>query len=141
MAKQTSGSLHLTKKVDYGLLLLAILSKQEKKERVSINEVAKENNIPHSFLQKIANQLQKDGLVKTERGKYGGSSLAKPANKITIKAVIESLDGPIAITACSCTKTAPCKRAKICEIKTGLQNFNKEIEKFFLSKTLDKFIS
>ncbi len=141
MAKQTSGSLHLTKKVDYGLLLLATLSKKKKGEQISLNEIAKENSIPHSFLQKIANQLQKDGMIKTERGKYGGSSLAKPANKITIKAVIESLDGPIAITPCSCANCAPCKRAKICEIKAGLQKFNEEIKKFFLSKTLDKFIS
>lgn len=140
MNKQQSGSLHLTKKIDYGLFLLAVLVKQKKGEQCSIKMIAEENNIPFSFLQKIANELQKKGLIKSERGKYGGCRLAKSPGKITLKHVIEALEGPIQITNCTCTDCTPCDRSKFCLIKKGLQKMNKELEKFFLSKTLKDFI-
>ena len=141
MNKQQSGSLHLTKKTDYGLLLLSILANKKTGDQFSIKTIAKENKIPFSFLQKIANSLQKSGIIKSERGKYGGHALAKKPENITIKAVIESLEGQIAITQCSCSPKISCERSHLCKIKKSLRNINDEIKKYFLSKTLKEIIS
>jgi len=138
---QKSGSLHITKKTEYGLFILATLAKKRKENHISIRTIAKENQIPLPFLQKIANSLQKNGLIKSERGKYGGHMLAKTANKITVREVVEALEGEVAITPCSGKNSKECKRAKFCEIKKSMHKINEVIRDHFLSKTIDKIIS
>ncbi|MFA6992726.1 MAG: Rrf2 family transcriptional regulator [Candidatus Gracilibacteria bacterium] len=135
---QKSGSLHLTKKTEYGLFLLATLAKRGKSGHLSINTIAQENNVPLAFLQKIANSLQKQKLIKSERGKYGGHILAKPANKITIREVVEVLEGQIAIAPCLRKGAKKCKHENFCQIKNSLSKINDEIKDHFLSKTIDK---
>lgn len=140
-AKQKSGSLNLTKKADYGLFLLVTLAKG-KLEKKSIKTIAEENNLSLSFLQKIAGDLQKGGIITAERGKFGGYKLAKPPTKITLKEVLETLEGPIAITPCfnSAKGMGCCAHKPFCSIKNGLKKINEEIKNTLLSKTLQHFI-
>lgn len=137
---QKNGSLHLTKKTEYGLFLLATLAKNKKDDQSSMNTISRENHIPLPFLQKIANSLQKNNLIKAERGKYGGYSLAKPAKKITIREIVETLEGEIAIAPCMKKTAKKCKRANCC-IKKCLESINEDIKSHFLSKTVDQIIS
>jgi len=142
---QRSGALHLTQKVDYGIMLLIALEEAQQENEgaiksTSVNTMAKELNLSTSFLQKIAHLLQKSRLIKAQRGKYGGYKLTNPIEKTTIKDVIEALEGPIAIVPCI-KNTNLCKRTTKCNIKKGLNKLNDEIQNFFLSKTIDQFIS
>lgn len=139
--KQRSGALHLTQKVDYGIMLLiALQENSESNSGSSINSLAENLALSPSFLQKISHLLQKEGLIKATRGKYGRYSLTMPLEKITIKKLIESLEGPIAIVPCL-KNSLSCKRTAKCKIKEGLNRLNNEIQNFFLSKTIDSFIS
>ncbi len=135
---QRSGALHLTQKVDYGMMLLIALDEAEQSK--SATSMAKELNLSISFLQKIAHLLQKAKLIKAQRGKYGGYKLIKPLEQTTIKDVIEALEGQIAIVPCL-KSSSLCKRTASCNIKRGLNNLNNEIQEFFLTKTIDQFIS
>jgi Rrf2 family cysteine metabolism transcriptional repressor len=141
--KQRSGALHLTQKVDYGLMLLIHLSKTKKTDSISIKKIAEEKDLSFSFLQKIARILLKSNIIEAQRGKYGGYKLGKDPTKINLAEIIEILEGPIAIVPClkpSCTPTC-WKRNKKCEVKSGLEKINKEIERFFKEKTLAQIIS
>ncbi len=140
---KTSGSLHITKKVDYGLFLLAILSQNKKDSLSSIKTIADENKLSFTFLQKVAGLLLNANMIEAIRGKYGGYKLSKPVKKITVKEVIEALDGEIALTTClkANAKEKYCKRMAFCPIHKGLGKINKEIMDSFLSKTLDKIIA
>lgn len=139
--KQKSGSLNLTKKADYGLFLLTVLAKKELTAK-SIKTIANENNLSFSFLQKIARILQKGGLITAERGKFGGYHLAKTPEKISLKKILETLEGPIAIVPCFMrTPQNPCcSHKQFCAIKNGLKKINDEIKNTLLSKTLKHFI-
>lgn len=137
--KQRSGALHMTQKVDYGIILLTNLANN--KTSTSIKTVAEANNLSFLFLQKIARLLQKSKIIKAERGKFGGYVLTEKPKDLTLKTIIESLEGPIAITPC----LRPfgknlCKHSKVCEIKRKFQELNLEIQEHFLSKTLNYFI-
>lgn len=140
-SKQSSGSLHLTRKTDYGLLLLSLLAEKKSDEQISIRKISEANHIPFYFLQKIARSLQASGLIRSERGKYGGHRLARPPQKITLKEVVESLEGPIMITQCTGTKTCSCECSEFCTIKSGMRRVNEDIKQYMLSKTLDTFIA
>jgi Rrf2 family protein len=65
-----------------------------------VNEVSKAQRIPETYLAKSFQRLSKTGLLKSTRGLNGGFSLGKPAKDITMKQVIEVLEGPIAINRC-----------------------------------------
>jgi len=140
-AKQKSGSLNLTKKADYGLFLLTILA-QEKTNTKSIKAISEQNNLSFSFLQKIARELQKGGLITSERGKLGGYQLTKKPGEITLKEILEALEGPIAIAPCfmNTPRDLCCSHKPFCAIKNGLKKINEEIKTALLSKTLKHFI-
>jgi len=141
-SQKLSGSLHLTKQVDYALFFLVSLAKREKLEVASIQKTAKENNLSFSFLQKVARTLQQGNLIKAGRGKYGGYSLSKTPNKITLKEILEVLEGPISITPCLNSDISKiCNQKGFCKIRSGLKKINEEIKQAFLSKTLQHFIS
>ncbi len=145
---KTRGALHLTQQVDYSILILATLAtigktrSEAKKEPIStsIKQIAEENDLSFLFLQKIAQKLSKANLIKSERGKFGGYTLIKKPEKITLKEIIESVEGKISVVPClNADTTTCCKKNKKCAIKAQLSALNTEMENFFLSKTLDSF--
>lgn len=60
------------------------------------DRIAREQGIPIKFLENILSQLNRSGLVNSQRGAEGGYWLARPANKITLAEVIRAVDGPLA---------------------------------------------
>ncbi|MBV9664046.1 MAG: Rrf2 family transcriptional regulator [Actinobacteria bacterium] len=60
------------------------------------DRIAHEQGIPIKFLENILSQLNRSGIVNSQRGADGGYWLARPANKITVAEVIRAVDGPLA---------------------------------------------
>lgn len=142
-AVQKNRLFHVSQKLDYGLFLLTRLTRT--KTPLSIRKIALENHSSFYFLQKIARDLKKSQLIKSNRGKNGGYQLAKKANKISLKEIVESLEGSITIVPC--LKNNPyaivpnCVRESRCTMKIGMRKINGEIENMLLEKKLDYFIS
>ncbi len=64
------------------------------------SEVAAAEKIPVNFVRKILEALVKTGLVKSFRGSGGGFMLGLPAEHITLRQVIEAVEGPLALNQC-----------------------------------------
>ncbi|MBI5754260.1 Rrf2 family transcriptional regulator [Candidatus Peregrinibacteria bacterium] len=144
-SKQRSGALHLTQKVDYGIILLTALARPRSgaqvKNQLSIKKIAEENNVSFLFLQKIAGLLQKAGIIKAERGKFGGYKLMKELKDLNLGQIIETLEGPIAIVPCLNPRCKPaCKRIGHCTVRPSMSKINNEIQNVITGKTLDYFI-
>lgn len=91
--------MQITRQADYAVravLHLARLGDQ----RAATSAVAREQNIPPSFLAKIISQLSIAGLVHTSRGARGGVTLARVPNEISLLEVVEAIDGPILLNEC-----------------------------------------
>lgn len=141
-SKQRSGALHLTQKVDYGVTLLVHLAK---KSPLSIKKVSDDSHLSFLFLQKIARSLQQAGIIKAERGKYGGYTLVKTPAELSLKEIIEALEGPIAIVPCLKTEndqcpTNLCKHISYCAVRPTFYQINQEILANLTSKKLTNFI-
>jgi Rrf2 family iron-sulfur cluster assembly transcriptional regulator len=108
--------MELTKAGDYGVFGVIYLAKQPKGKIVSLSEVSKAENIPEKFLAKIFQSLTRSGLLRSHRGAGGGFSLARPANKITVKELLESIQGPIYFTKCL-SNLYDCDRKEICRLR------------------------
>jgi Rrf2 family iron-sulfur cluster assembly transcriptional regulator len=90
----------ITRTGEYGLRGLLFLAKQPSDRLFLVSEVSKAQRIPETYLAKIFQRLSKTGLLKSTRGLNGGFNLGKPAKDITMKQVIEALEGPIALNRC-----------------------------------------
>ena len=90
----------LSKKADYALKAVRILSKLSKGELNSIYTIARKGNIPREFLAKILQDLMGAGIVVAFKGVKGGYRLTRPADKISYLDVIEAMNGPLQLTLC-----------------------------------------
>jgi Rrf2 family protein len=89
-------------KAYYGFLALVELANNYKVRRATqVKEIANDQDIPAEYLGQIMVLLNRARLVNGSRGPGGGYVLARPPETISIKEVIEVLEGPFANIDCS----------------------------------------
>jgi Rrf2 family iron-sulfur cluster assembly transcriptional regulator len=92
--------LQLTRGGEYGIRAMAYLARLPEGHVAALHEIGRAQDIPESFLAKILQSLVHAGLAVSQRGAHGGFALARPAAEITMRDVIEAVDGPIALNQC-----------------------------------------
>jgi len=92
--------MQITRQADYAVRAMLHLARMGNSDRAATSAIAKEQNIPPSFLAKIISQLSIVGLLHTSRGARGGVTLAREPKDITLLEVIEAIDGPIQLNEC-----------------------------------------
>ena len=101
----------VSKKSEYAMRALIDLAMAHAmgRELVPLSALAETQKIPSAFLEQILMVLKRAGHLTSVRGKYGGYSLARPADEVFLGDVVRLLDGPLAPIACaSQTAYAPC---------------------------------
>jgi Rrf2 family protein len=98
--------LRLSKKADYALIAMRHLAGAQADGSVSAREIAESYGIPAELLAKVLQRLVRSRLLVSVQGTRGGYRLAGDARLLTVADVIQAIDGPVAVTACSPTTTA-----------------------------------
>jgi len=95
--------MHLSKKAEYALRASINLGIAAEMGRGAVSgaELAEVNRLPLKFVERILQELREAGIVETTRGKFGGYSLAKPANQIGLGELIRLVDGRLAPICCA----------------------------------------
>jgi Rrf2 family protein len=83
----------ITAKVGYASLAIVRLALQPQSERLQAREIAEAQGIPLKFLEQILIQLKNAGLVRSIRGAGGGYLLGRPADQITLRDLLEAVEG------------------------------------------------
>jgi len=107
----------LTRGGEYGILGVLYLAQQDNGKVSMLSAIAKAQDVPPRFLAKIFQSLAKAGIVKSHRGAKGGFSLARMPADVTMKDVIEAIEGPIFLNVCLMSP-GECNRDKICPMHT-----------------------
>jgi Rrf2 family protein len=68
---------------------------------VSARELAEAYDIPSELLAKVLQKLVRSRLLASHQGIRGGYGLGRPAGSISVADVIQAVDGPLTVTACS----------------------------------------
>src|SRR5208283_2909061 len=63
-------------------------------------EIARSEQIPKYYLEKVIRDLMRRGLVRARRGPGGGYQLGRPAETISFRDIIEAVEGPITLNLC-----------------------------------------
>ena len=93
--------MRLSNLADYAVVLMNAVSRHCGGARVNAATLAAETGIPLPTVQKLVSKLSHAGLIRSVRGVGGGLKLARPAAAISLADIIEAVEGPIAMTACT----------------------------------------
>ncbi len=129
----------VTTKVDYGLLIMVELAKQSAGNFVSLQEIADAHNISSKYLSKLVTPLKQAGLVKSKEGKTGGYQLAKSAEQITLREIIEAIEGNLQMVRCM-HEDASCPVQETCLTKPVWNTLKADLYTLLEHKTLQEII-
>jgi Rrf2 family protein len=111
--------LRLSKKADYALLAMRHLAAHAEREAVSARELAETYDIPPELLAKVLQKLVRANLLESHQGIRGGYGLARAASGVSVADVIQAVDGPLTVTACS-EADHSCEQYSKCNIRDPL---------------------
>lgn len=104
---------------DYALRSLVYMARFPKGKVFYLNTIARKRRISHVFLHKIFQKLSSADIVTSHRGIQGGFSIARDPSRITVREVLESIQGDIVLNRCIIKKDA-CYRTGLCSIRENL---------------------
>ena len=118
----------LSTKGRYWLRALIDLAVYSGQEAVSIQSIAKRQNISDRYLEQLMGKLRRAGLVVSIRGAGGGYRLARPAGEISVGEVLRALEGNLDAVTCPGTEEGPgCADADLCVTRYVWKRINDSI--------------
>jgi Rrf2 family protein len=87
--------MHVTAKADYAVRAVIELASSKADAPRKVDDVARAQGIPVSFLENILTQLRSTGLVRSQRGPEGGYWLAQPPEEVNLAQIIRAVEGPL----------------------------------------------
>ena len=87
--------MRVSAKSDYALRALIEMASRSDGKAVSAEELGKQQEIPHGFLQAIRADLRRAGIVMSQRGQSGGWRMGRSADDVSVADVIRAVDGPL----------------------------------------------
>ena len=112
--------LRLSKKSDYALIAMKHLAlKAGPGSSSSAREIAEQYDIPIELMAKVLQRLARRGLLTSHQGTRGGYRLSRGASAISVADIIQAIDGPLTVTACS-TEAENCGQYAKCSVRDPL---------------------
>lgn len=111
--------LRLSKKADYALMAMRHLAVRQDAGSSSAREIAEAYEIPLELLAKVLQRLVRARLLVSVQGTRGGYRLGRPSAAIPVAEVIQAVDGPVTVTACS-PDNHRCEQYVKCSIRDPL---------------------
>jgi Rrf2 family protein len=109
-------------------------------ERVTADRISTEAHVPRRLLARILARLSHAGLVESEQGRGGGSQLARPAGKITLREAVEAVEGPFGVVRCIMEDRA-CGEGVPCALHEAWEEGQQAILEYLGTQTIEEFIS
>ena len=111
--------LRLSKKADYALMAMKHLAMRADAASASAREIAEQYDIPIELMAKVLQRLARRGLLTSHQGTRGGYRLSRPSTSISVADIIQAIDGPVTVTACS-TEDEKCDQYAKCSVRDPL---------------------
>lgn len=114
--------LRVTKLTDYATVVLTVLASQA--DRVwSAAELAERARLELPTVAKLLKPLAHAGLVESFRGANGGYRLTRPAQEISLIAIVEAIEGRLEMTECS-GEHSNCEHEPHCGVQSHWRRIN-----------------
>jgi Rrf2 family protein len=111
--------LRLSKKADYALMAMKHLATRPDAASASAREIAEQYDIPVELMATVLQRLARRGLLTSQQGTRGGYRLSRSTAAISVADIIQAIDGPLTVTACS-TEAENCGQFSKCSVRDPL---------------------
>ena len=127
-----------TTKSEYGIIALLHLANAEAGRPCSANDIASGEGMSVEYVEKLLTRLKQFGLVESHRGANGGYTLATEPKNITLKHIIEALDGATFQTFCvdEVRENIVCNHLSACGVNHIWDGLKDAIDTYLESITL-----
>jgi Rrf2 family protein len=119
----------------YGVRLMTNLAIHYGESPVFLKDIAKDEEISEKYLGQIIIPLKAKGFINTFRGAHGGYVLSKSPEKISLKDLVESLEGSFLSIDCL-TDSTNCSRSSQCVTKDVWTKMDRLMSNYLDSITL-----
>ncbi|MDP2007076.1 MAG: Rrf2 family transcriptional regulator [Rubrivivax sp.] len=123
--------MRLSEYTDYTLRVLMYCA-AHRQRLVTIGELAEEHGLSKNHLMKVVNDLARQGLIETTRGRGGGLRLLKEPEAIRIGDVVRASETDFRLVECFDPATNACSLSPNCRLK---RLFDEALQAYF--KLLD----
>jgi Rrf2 family protein len=96
----------VSRRTDYATRAVLVLAMADRDQPMRAEELSRRTQVPQSVLEQIMPIMRNDGLVRSERGRYGGYVLNHAPEHITMERVVRLFEGQLAPISCA-TRQAP----------------------------------
>ena len=132
--------LRFSKKADYALIALADLASRPEGASSSARDIAERYNVPVELMAKVLQRLARMGMVASHQGTRGGYHLAREAAQISVADVIQGIDGPVLVTACS-DEDESCDQYAKCNVRDPLWRLKDRIVESLTAFTVNELVA
>jgi Rrf2 family protein len=119
---------------------LAQQSEHTKEEFIPLKDIAERQDISKKYLECIAKELVKGGMIVGTSGKHGGYKLLRSPDAYSVGEIIALMEGTIAPVACLAECAKACPRAEKCRTLPMWTEFYELERNFFYGKKLSDLI-
>lgn len=130
----------LSSTAEYALRAVLYVAQHATEAPVRVGQVARALDLPQNYLSKILNELTKSGVLVSTRGKHGGFQLARPADRLSLHAIINRFDQIEARRACLLGRKA-CSDRSACPVHWRWKALSDQVVGFFRETTVAELLS
>ncbi|HEY7213525.1 MAG TPA: Rrf2 family transcriptional regulator [Thermoanaerobaculia bacterium] len=132
----------ISTKGEYGIRAMLYIAMHGNEGPVTSHEIARHQGIPEPYLRQILALLSKDRLIHSNRGPAGGHILGRPANRISLRDVLITLEGQTTgidqILALPCTIDVGTEH---CVIREVFLEIKQAVERILSTTTLEVLVN
>lgn len=118
--------LRISKLTDYGIVLLAHFALEPAGATLTAREMAEKTDLPLPVVSKMLKMLAGASLLRSRRGAKGGYVLGCRPDDVTVAKLLEALEGPLALVACT-AGPGHCEQEKHCTVREPWQRINRAV--------------
>jgi Rrf2 family nitric oxide-sensitive transcriptional repressor len=123
----------LSQTAEYALRAVVTLAQNDAGGKTT-QEIARESQVPLDYLCKVLNSLARAGILRAQRGRRGGFTLALPAERMTVLDVVNAVDPIRRIRSCPLQLDA--HKVRLCPLHRKLDHALALVEEAFATTTI-----
>jgi Rrf2 family cysteine metabolism transcriptional repressor len=127
----------ISSRCEYGLRAMIYLARTAGDDPTPLTEIARREDMPTAFLERILARLREGGLVASTRGASGGYRLSRPAGAISVADIVTAIEGPLSLVGCL-PDEGGCARAGSCASQAVWRRLDDAISRALSDISLDE---
>jgi len=127
----------IRRNTDYALRMAVELAGRFGGEPHPTKEISDRQDIPYQLACKVLQRLHKAGIVRSTMGPAGGFRLSRHPSKVTVRQVVEAIQGPVRLNRCLFARNSCCLSRR-CTISPELSRLQNKLNAFLDGLTLSR---